>query len=51
MLEINVENFLMNIQLGNITDDMVKKVKDMPVYTDNEFIQLINDVAIIKLGN
>lgn len=51
MLGINVENFFMNIQLGNITDDMMKKVKDMSVYTDNEFIQLINDVVIVKLGN
>lgn len=36
MLGINVENFFMNIQLGNITDDMMKKVKDM------QYIQIMN---------
>lgn len=41
----------MNIQIGNMTDDMMKKVKDMPSYPDNDCVKLIDNTVIIKLSN
>ncbi len=41
----------MNIQLGHITDDMMKKVKDMPAYPDNDCVNLIDGVVVVKLSN
>ena len=43
--------FPAEISLGNITDDMMNNVKDMPAYPDNDCVQLINDTVIIKLSN
>lgn len=43
--------FPAEISLGNITDDMMKQIKKMPAYPDNECVQLINDVVIVKLSN
>lgn len=48
---LKLQGFPMNIQLGNVTDDIMKKVKDMPAYPDNECVKLIDDVVIVKLSN
>lgn len=45
------QGFPMNIQLGHITDDMMKKVKDMPAYPDNDCVNLIDGVVVVKLSN
>ena len=43
--------FPAEISLGNITDDMMNNVKDMPAYPDNDCVQLLNDTVIVKLSN
>lgn len=48
---LKFQGFPMNIQLGHITDDMMKKVKDMPAYPDNECVKLIDGVVIVKLSS
>lgn len=48
---LKLQGFPMDIQLGNITDDMMNNVKDMPAYPDNDCVQLINDTVIVKLSN
>lgn len=48
---LKLQGFPMDIQLGNITDDMMNNVKDMPVYPDNDCVNLINDTVIVKLSN
>lgn len=48
---LKLQGFPMDIQLGNITDDMMNNVKDMPVYPDNDCVKLINDTVIVKLSN
>ena len=48
---LKLQGFPMDIQLGNITDDMMNNVKDMPVYPDNDCVKLINDTVIVKLNN
>lgn len=46
-----LQGFPMDIQLGNITEDMMKQIHNMPVYPDNECVKLINDTVIVKLSN
>ena len=48
---LKLQGFPMNIQIGNMTDDMMKKVKDMPSYPDNDCVKLIDNTVIIKLSN
>ncbi len=48
---MQLQGFPMNIQLGHITDDMMKKVKDMPAYPDNNCVNLIDGVVVVKLSN
>ena len=48
---LKLQGFPMDIQLGNITDDIMNNIKDMPAYPDNDCVQLINDTVIIKLSN
>lgn len=43
--------FPAEISLGNITDDMMNNVKDMPAYPDNNCMILLNDTVIVKLSN
>lgn len=48
---LKLQGFPMNIQIGNMTDDMMKKVKDMPSYPDNDCVKLIDNTVIVKLSN
>lgn len=47
---LKLQGFPMNIQLGNVTDDIMKKMKDIPAYSDNECVEL-DDVVIVKLSS
>lgn len=48
---LKLQGFPMNIKIGKMTDDMMKKVKDMPAYPDNDCVNLIDGVVVVKLSN